>query len=88
LSRRGFRVVLSGSPESNELDYVARLAASMSPSPLNFAGKLDYPKYSFWDRKIIQMIMWMTKGPTDPAAVVEFTNWEQVEAFGKRICEI
>jgi menaquinone-dependent protoporphyrinogen oxidase len=29
--------------------------------------------------------MWMTRGPTDPEAEVEFTNWEQVEAFGQLI---
>ena len=75
--------------ESNP--YVKRFLKQITWEPKHlaiFAGKLDYPKYSFWDRKIIQMIMWMTKGPTDPSAVVEFTDWEQVEAFGKRICEM
>ena len=50
-----------------------------------FAGKIDYPKYGFWDRQVIRFIMWMTQGPTDPKSVVEFTNWEDVEAFGRRI---
>lgn len=50
-----------------------------------FAGKLDYPKYGFLDRQIIRFIMWLTKGPTDPAACIEFTNWEKVEAFAQRI---
>lgn len=50
-----------------------------------FAGKIDYPKYGFWDRQVIRFIMWMTQGPTDPNAVVEFTNWDDVEAFGRRI---
>ena len=53
-----------------------------------FAGKIDYPKYRFWDRHIIRLIMWMTKGPTDPNAVIEFTDWKQVEEFGQRIGEI
>ena len=53
-----------------------------------FAGKLDYPKYSFWDRSIIRLIMWITKGPTDPKTVIEFTNWQQVEAFGRVISEM
>lgn len=48
-----------------------------------FAGKIDYPKYSFRDRTVIRLIMWMTKGPTDPETVEEFTNWAQVEAFGR-----
>lgn len=48
-----------------------------------FAGKLDYPRYSASDRLIIRFIMWMTKGPTDPTAVVEFTDWSRVDAFGE-----
>ena len=48
-----------------------------------FAGKLDYPKYGIVDRQMIRLIMWITKGPTDPATVVEFTNWQAVEAFGR-----
>lgn len=50
-----------------------------------FAGKIDYPKYNFWDRTMIRLIMWMTKGPTDPGATVDFTDWGQVEAFGAQI---
>lgn len=50
-----------------------------------FAGRLDYPRYSFWDRQIIRFIMLLTRGPTDPTAVVEFTDWGQVEAFARAI---
>jgi len=50
-----------------------------------FAGKLDYPRYRCFDRWMIRLIMWMTHGPTDPTAVIEFTDWQQVEAFGRRI---
>ena len=53
-----------------------------------FAGKLDYPKYSFVDRMMIRFIMLITKGPTDPSTVVEFTDWLQVEAFGKTLSEM
>jgi menaquinone-dependent protoporphyrinogen oxidase len=53
-----------------------------------FAGKLDYPHYRFFDRWMIRLIMWMTKGPTDPTAVIEFTDWAQVEAFGRRIAAL
>jgi menaquinone-dependent protoporphyrinogen oxidase len=53
-----------------------------------FAGKIDYQKYSFRDRLIIRLIMWMTNGPTDPETVTEFTNWEQVEAFGRVVSEM
>lgn len=53
-----------------------------------FAGKIDYPSYAFFDRLIIRFIMWMTHGPTDPASVVEFTDWEQVAAFGRVVSEM
>jgi menaquinone-dependent protoporphyrinogen oxidase len=53
-----------------------------------FAGKIDYPRYSFWDRNIIRLIMWMTKGPTDPSLTVDFTDWQQVEGFGRTIHEM
>jgi len=53
-----------------------------------FAGKIDYRKYRFWDRQMIRIIMWMTKGPTDPKGVFEFTDWEQVESFGHQIGEM
>ncbi len=47
-----------------------------------FAGKLDYPSYRSFDRLMIRFIMWLTKGPTDPTAVIDFTDWSQVERFG------
>jgi menaquinone-dependent protoporphyrinogen oxidase len=50
-----------------------------------FAGKLDYPRYRFFDRQMIRFIMLMTKGPTDPTAIVEFTDWTRVAAFGDAI---
>ncbi|MFZ2172190.1 MAG: menaquinone-dependent protoporphyrinogen IX dehydrogenase [Methylococcaceae bacterium] len=53
-----------------------------------FAGKLDYPKYSFFDRLMIRLIMFITKGPTDPKAVIEFTDWQQVESFGRLIASM
>mgnify|MGYP001769980072 CR=1 FL=1 len=50
-----------------------------------FAGKLDYKKYSFFDRIMIQFIMWMTKGPTNTNTNIEYTNWERVTEFGKQL---
>ncbi|MGA8393860.1 MAG: menaquinone-dependent protoporphyrinogen IX dehydrogenase [Burkholderiaceae bacterium] len=50
-----------------------------------FAGRLDYPSYGVFDRFMIRMIMRMTHGPTDPTAVIEFTDWAQVQAFGRRV---
>jgi menaquinone-dependent protoporphyrinogen oxidase len=53
-----------------------------------FAGRLDYPRYGFFDRLMIRFIMWMTDGPTDPSTVVEYTDWEQVEAFAHRVARM
>jgi menaquinone-dependent protoporphyrinogen oxidase len=53
-----------------------------------FAGKLDYPRYGFWDRQIIRFIMLLTKGPTDPRAVVEFTDWHEVERFARTVSDM
>lgn len=50
-----------------------------------FGGRIDYPSYSFWDKNMIRLIMWMTNGPTDPTVTVDFTNWHEVEAFGRTI---
>lgn len=53
-----------------------------------FGGKLDYPSYRYWDRQMIRAIMWMTGGPTALDTVVEYTDWEQVEAFGRLVAEM
>ena len=50
-----------------------------------FAGKISYPKYHFFDKYMIRFIMWMSKGPTDPSKVFEFTDWKKVESFGKKV---
>ena len=52
-----------------------------------FGGKINYPLLGTLDRNVIRFIMWMTKGPTDPRSVTDFTDWAQVEAFGRRLAE-
>jgi menaquinone-dependent protoporphyrinogen oxidase len=76
------------SPEGNP--YVKKFLRQIAWKPRRvavFAGRLDYPRYSFLDRQIIRLIMWMTGGPTDSKAVVEYTDWRQVEAFGRSFGE-
>jgi len=53
-----------------------------------FAGKIDYQKYDFLDRLVIRLIMYITNGPTDLKTVADFTNWEQVEEFGRVVSEM
>ena len=73
-------------PETNP--YMRKFLKRIAWRPKHlavFAGKLDYPRYGFIDRQMIRFIMLLTKGPTDPATVVEFTDWQHVEAFGRRV---
>ena len=78
-------------PDRRQVDsnpYVRKFLTRIAWQPQHveiFGGKIDYAKYSFFDRNIIRFIMWMTKGPTDPRSVVDFTDWQQVDAFARRI---
>lgn len=77
------------SPETNP--YVVKFFKKISWRPdmaATFAGMLDYPRYSFFDRTMIRLIMWMTKGPTDTRTVKEYTDWKKVEAFGEKLVKL
>ncbi len=76
-------------PETNP--YLIRFLSQIAWQPKQlavFAGKIDYQKYNVFDRGMIRMIMWMTKGPTHPKTSIDFTDWEQVNKFGKVICDM
>jgi len=76
-------------PETNP--YLKKFLSQISWKPKElavFAGKIDYQKYKIWDRLMIRMIMWITKGPTDPKTNIEFTDWDQVNNFGKLISKM
>lgn len=86
--------IVARKPEKNQPEtnpYLRKFLRQIAWRPkllAVFAGKLDYPSYGFFDRTMIRLIMLMTHGPTDPAAVIEFTDWQQVEAFGRRIAAL
>lgn len=76
-------------PETNP--YLRKFLARIRWRPrllAVFAGKLDYPRYRFLDRLMIRFIMLITRGPTDPHAVIEFTDWNEVDAFGRRVAQM
>lgn len=52
------------------------------------AGRLDYPKYNWFDKFMIRLIMTITKGPTDTTQVVEFTQWDRVDKLADDITRI
>jgi menaquinone-dependent protoporphyrinogen oxidase len=74
-------------PEKNRPDtnpYMVKLMKQLSWRPTQravFAGKIDYPRYGFFDRQIIRFIMWLTDGPTGARDVIDFTDWAQVDEF-------
>ena len=73
-------------PETNP--YLQKFLKKIDWVPQNldvFAGRIDYPSLGPFDRTMIRFIMWMTKGPTDPTAIVEFTDWNKVDEFGRMV---
>lgn len=53
-----------------------------------FAGALFYPRYKWIDRVMIQLIMRMTKGETDPTKEIEYTDWNKVSEFATDFAKI
>ncbi len=49
------------------------------------AGKVDYPSWAWHERLMIRLIMKMTHGPTDPQAVIDYTDWDDVAAYGRHL---
>lgn len=45
------------------------------------AGALRYPRYRWYDRFMIKLIMKMSGGETDTRKEVVYTDWEQVANF-------
>jgi len=53
-----------------------------------FAGALRYPRYRWYDRFMIRLIMKMTGGETDTRKEVVYTDWKQVAAFAREIARL
>jgi menaquinone-dependent protoporphyrinogen oxidase len=49
------------------------------------AGKVDYPAWRWYERFMIRLIMKYTDGPTDPKAVIDYTDWDDVSAYGRHV---
>lgn len=46
-------------------------------------GALEYSRYNFFDKKMIQLIMRITQGPTDPSQDVDYTDWDEVRQIAR-----
>ncbi|MBI5259952.1 MAG: menaquinone-dependent protoporphyrinogen IX dehydrogenase [Burkholderiales bacterium] len=86
--------IVARKPDKDRADtnpYVRKFLRQVAWRPKQvdvFAGKLDYPRYRPADRWMIRLIMWLTHGPTDPRAVVEFTDWQRVDAFARTLAAL
>ena len=52
------------------------------------AGRLDYPAYRWFDRMMIQAIMTISGGPTDPTTAIEYTDWAEVENLSQELATL
>ena len=71
-------------PETNV--YVRKFLQRITWQPTIstvFAGALLYPRYTFFDRVMIQFIMRITGGETDPTKEIEYTDWQKVRSFSE-----
>ena len=74
------------SPETNPYIKKFLKISNWTPKKIGvFAGKVDYPKYGFFDKYLIKLIMFITKGPTDTSQSYEFTDWSKVDTFAKEL---
>lgn len=76
-------------PETNS--YTRKFLQSVLWRPTiaeTFAGALHYPEYNWFDRVMIQLIMKMTGGETDSTQDIEYTDWEQVDAFAQKFIDM
>ena len=77
------------SPQTNSYTRKFLLASPWQPELCAvFAGALRYPRYRWFDRIMIQLIMKMTGGETDTRKEVVYTDWTQVSSFAREIAHL
>ena len=82
------RKIEKNTPETNPYMKKFLKKSGWKPEKLGvFAGKIDYPRYGFFDKQMIRLIMFITKGPTDTSQIYEFTDWDEVREFSRQLFE-
>lgn len=77
------------SPQTNAYTRKFLLASPWKPDICTvFAGALRYPRYTWYDRFMIRLIMKMTGGETDTSKEVVYTNWQDVAVFAHDIAQL
>jgi menaquinone-dependent protoporphyrinogen oxidase len=77
------------SVETNQ--YLRNLIARHRLKPVlatAFAGRLCYPRYNWFDRQAIRLIMAMSGGNADGRSTIEYTDWAQVDEFVMDVTKI
>ena len=76
-------------PQTNSYTRKFLLSSPWQPDRCAvFAGALRYPRYSWYDRMMIRLIMKMTGGETDTRKEVVYTDWSQVASFAREIAHL
>ena len=82
------------SPTANPLQtnqYLRKLIARHRLEPVvaaAFAGRLCYPRYNWFDRQAIRLIMAMSGGNADGRSTIEYTDWRQVDEFVENVTRV
>jgi menaquinone-dependent protoporphyrinogen oxidase len=80
-----------GRQSARDNPYLRKVIARYKLNPVvahAVAGRLDYPKYRWFDRQMIRLIMAIAGGPTDGVSTIEYTNWAQVENIASEIASV
>jgi menaquinone-dependent protoporphyrinogen oxidase len=76
-------------PQTNSYTRKFLLNSPWQPTQCEvFAGALRYPRYRWYDRFMIRLIMKMTGGETDTNKEVVYTDWQQVSDFARQIAQL
>lgn len=71
--------------------YLRKLIAKHRLKPVlaaAFAGRLCYPRYNWFDRQAIRLIMAMSGGNADGRSTIEYTDWGQVDEFAMGVTKV
>lgn len=78
VARTPFKATVAGNR------YMQRFLQKSPWRPMDLkciAGKVDYPHWNWYQKLAIMMIMKMTKGPTDPTTIIDYTDWNDVREY-------
>jgi menaquinone-dependent protoporphyrinogen oxidase len=91
-----FSVSLSAADDTDEARATARKylddfveETGWTPArTASFAGALQYLEYDFFTRLLIKMMMRRGGHPTDSSQDYDYTDWDEVVRFGRRVAEL